>query len=397
MCPEPSELQELVRDLHQQATPWLPSGLGSRLHWGAPVLPAPGESTPLVVSTRQLNRLIEHRQGDFTVTVQAGLPLQDLQAALDGTNQWVPVDWPWGSGIDGEFSGSVGGLVARGLAGGLRQRHLGIRDQVIGIGVMRADGTTAKAGGQVVKNVAGYDLMRLFSGSWGSLGLITELTLRTQPRPRHRSGLLLLGPLEGLEKLRQTCLSAPLPPQRLDWWSRALSEVEQPALLLTLASISANAVAEQMQQVRMVADGLHVAVKRLEGQELKHAESRGWGAATPSPGKEGTWLLHMGVLPANARRLQEAVEKLNLHCNLAAGQGQGFAWSSGNGLKTDQVSQLRRHCLALGGELNVLMQPHSTDSALASWNASTAQNWIDAIKREFDPLQQLARGRLPGH
>ena len=397
MCPEPSELQELVRDLHRQATPWLPSGLGTRLNWGSPVLPAPGESKPLVLSTRQLNGLIEHRRGDFTVTVQAGLPLQDLQAALDQTNQWVPVDWPWGSGIDGEWSGSVGGLVARGLAGGLRQRHLGIRDQVIGIGVMRTDGTTAKAGGQVVKNVAGYDLMRLFSGSWGSLGLITELTLRTQPRPRHRAGLLMQGPMEGLEELRQRCLSAPLPPQRLDWWNRAMAEGEEPALLLTLASISANAVAAQVQQLKMVADALHVGVNRLEGHELKQAESRGWGAANPSHGKEGTWLLHLGVLPANARQLLDAIDTLNLHCTLAAGQGQGFAWSGSHELTADLVSRLRRQCQALGGELNVLMQTPSTESQLASWSTSTAQGWVDAVKREFDPLQQLARGRLPGH
>ena len=68
-----------------------------------------------------------------------------------------------------ESAGSIGGLVARGLAGGLRQQHLGVRDQIIGIGLLRSDGTSAKAGGRVVKNVAGYDLMRLLCGSWGSL------------------------------------------------------------------------------------------------------------------------------------------------------------------------------------------------------------------------------------
>ena len=82
ICPEPSALQELVRELHRQATPWLPGGLGSRLHWTAPVLPAPGEREPVVVSTRRLDQLLELRRGDFTVTVQAGLPLAELQEAL---------------------------------------------------------------------------------------------------------------------------------------------------------------------------------------------------------------------------------------------------------------------------------------------------------------------------
>ena len=190
ITPEPSELQELVRELHRLATPWQPAGLGSRLSWGPPV--APGSST---VSCRQLRGIVEHSPGDFTVTVQAGTPLVELQEELAHHRQWLALDWPWGSGPGGKASGSLGGLVARGLAGGLRQRYLGVRDQLIGIGLLRADGTAARAGGKVVKNVAGYDLMRLFTGSWGSLGLITELTLRTFPHPPQRRGLLLQGDL----------------------------------------------------------------------------------------------------------------------------------------------------------------------------------------------------------
>ncbi len=94
-------------------------------------------------------------------------------------------------------AGSIGGLVARGLAGGYRQRYLGVRDQLIGIALLRADGTAARAGGKVVKNVAGYDLMRPLCGSWGSLGLITAVTLRTQPIPPQRRGLRLHGQLRG--------------------------------------------------------------------------------------------------------------------------------------------------------------------------------------------------------
>ena len=120
--------------------------------------------------------MIDHAVDDLTITVEAGLPLNTLQELLAEQGQWLPVDWPRGG-----CAGSIGGLVARGLAGGLRQRHLAIRDQLIGIGLLRSDGIAAKAGGRVVKNVAGYDLMRLLCGSWGSLALITEVTLRLQP------------------------------------------------------------------------------------------------------------------------------------------------------------------------------------------------------------------------
>ena len=394
ICPEPSALQELVRDLHRQATPWLPSGLGSRLQWSDPVQPAPGESEPLVVSTRRLDQLLEHRRGDFTVTVQAGLPLAQLQSALAEANQWLALDWPWGSGAQGQGSGSVGGLVARGLAGGLRQRHLGVRDQVVGLSLMRADGTVARAGGQVVKNVAGYDLMRLLCGSWGSLGLITDVTLRTLPRPRHRSGLLLQGPAEALEPVRRLCLGAALAPQRLDWWTPALAHSEQPALLLALASISAAALNDQLEQLAAAATQRGLTVQQLPQEQLEALESRG-GGSDAEPEAQG-WLLQLGVLPAQAVELLGDLQRLNLACSLAAGAGLGLAWGPGAALADHQVEQLRRRCLALGGELIVLRQPASAAPPLPSWLDAPARPWIEAVKREFDPLQQLARGRLPG-
>ena len=150
-----SALIELVRQWHQDATPWIPSGLGQHLGWGPRL--DPGHA---VLSCRHLDRVIDHAVDDLTLPVEAGMPLDRLQALLAEQGQWLPVDLP----RDGN-AGSIGGLVARGLAGGLRQRHLGVRDQIIGIGLLRADGVEARAGGRVVKNVAGYDLMRLLCGS----------------------------------------------------------------------------------------------------------------------------------------------------------------------------------------------------------------------------------------
>ena len=201
-----SALIDLVRQWHQSGTPWSPSGLGTRLDWGPPLDPRHE-----VLSCRQLNRVIDHAVDDLTITVEAGLPLQDLQDLLAEQGQWLPIDWPRAGA-----PGSIGGLVARGLAGGLRQRHLGVRDQIIGIGLLRADGVEAHAGGRVVKNVAGYDLMRLLCGSWGSLALITELTLRLQPLRPARSGLLVDGELAAQEAFRSELLRSSLTPERCD-------------------------------------------------------------------------------------------------------------------------------------------------------------------------------------
>ena len=404
ICPEPSELQELVRQLHRQASPWLPAGQGSRLHWGAPVQPAPGESEPLVVSTARLDRLIEHCVGDFTVTVQAGMPLQQLQAELGRQQQWLAIDWPWGSGPAGEASGTVGGLVARGLAGGLRQRYLGVRDQLIGIGLLRADGTAARAGGKVVKNVAGYDLMRLFTGSWGSLGLITELTLRTFPLPPRRGGLLIRGPLQALETLRRRCIAAPLMPQRLDWWSPDGHDPAEASLLLSVVSVSAEAIQEQLSKHQAAAEATGLWVQRLDADGLLALEARGRGfgsedqAPEPEPTATTPWLLHLGVLPARAPELLGDPALRGVRLTVAAGAGVGMAWAAPAELPLHRVEELRRRCNALGGFLTVLQQPTAPGggSGVLAWGDAPSRPLIEAIKREFDPLQQLARGRLPG-
>ena len=387
MTPEPSELQELVRTLHQQASPWLPAGLGSRLDWGPPV--SPGSA---VVSCQKLNQILEHSPGDFTVGVQAGTPLVELQAALAHHGQWLAVDVPWGQ----PSQGSVGGLVARGLAGGFRQRYLGIRDQVIGISLLRADGTAAKAGGQVVKNVAGYDLMRLLAGSWGSLALITELNLRTLPIPTERRGLWITGELEGLATLSQWLLASSLSPERVDWQRQGPGPW---GLLISLASISGPTLAEQISCLQAKAEEFGLGAEVLDREALAAREIQGRGP-TPSDSDHNTnpaWLLRLGVKPSGCAELVRELSQPNLEALgvvISAGSGLGYAWANGADLPGYRAESLRRLCHQLGGYLTVLKQPAA--NALPAWLDAPSRPMVEAIKRQFDPKQQLARGRLPG-
>ncbi len=419
ITPEPHALEPLVRELHRQATPWLPAGQGSRLHWGAPV--AAGTT---VVSCRRLDRLLEHAVGDFTVTVQAGMPLRDLQAALAEAGQWLALDWPWGSDADGQGSGSIGGLVARGMAAGLRQRYLGVRDQVIGLALLRADGTAARAGGKVVKNVAGYDLVRLFAGSWGSLGLITELSLRTYPQPQRRRGLWLQGGLAELERLRQRLLAAPLAPELIDWWSaplaQAAGQAPEPGLLVSLASVSAAAIEAQLTEITSEAETAGLQPQRLDSERLEafRAVALGPGLGlgglnsgleSPGPTDDGLgldpgptpasdqgqqWLLRLGVLPSHGADLLGDPALAGVAAWLEGGSGLGLAWAPPQQLPAYRVEQLRRRCQELGGALTVLDQPAGAD--LPAWEDAPSRPLIEAVKRQFDPSQQLARGRLPG-
>ena len=436
ICPEPSELQELVRELHRQALPWLPSGLGSRLDWGPAVHPASD-----LVSTKRLDRILDHNPGDFTVTVQAGMPLLELQRQLAQQRQWLTVDWPWGSGPGGSGGGSVGGLVARGLAGGYRLRHLGLRDQLIGIGLLRADGTAARAGGRVVKNVAGYDLMRLLTGSWGSLALITEVTLRTQPLPPERRGLWLQGELADLAVFCRWLLGSSLSPERLDWQLFGGSNSGL-GLLVSLASISAQTLQEQISCIAANAaeqkcscseldvDALDAKlVQGVPGAQLGPVPP-GAGASSTSPASPlspaspispassviqsspassviqanppsqppaqspGGWLLRLAVPPDRLSELVGDLARNGLSLTGEAGSGLAMAWAEPQQLPSYRVEALRRRTQELDGYLTVLRQPAA--SAMPAWLDAPSRPLIEAVKRQFDPLQQLARGRLPG-
>ena len=368
------ELIALVRQWHDAASPWIPSGLGTRLDWGPPL-----DSSHPVLSCRGLNRVIDHAVDDLTITVEAGYPLGDLQALLAERGQWLPLDHP-----RGEAQGSIGGLVARGLAGGLRQLHLGVRDQIIGISLLRSDGVEASAGGRVVKNVAGYDLMKLLCGSWGSLALITELTLRVQPiRPAHAT-LLLHGDLSSQNSFRAELLRSTLTPESCDWQSQADGHWH---LRLLLSSVSDQAVADQLRRLEAIAGSHELKAERHAGVDPLECAR---------PCVDPTWLVRVALPTAVLHQLLNDGALLALqgwHWDLAAGAGCGDGWCS-EATASYQVNALRQKVIDLGGQLTVLKQPQG--AGVPAWLDAPARPVIEAVKRQFDPRQQLCRGRLPG-
>jgi glycolate oxidase FAD binding subunit len=143
-------------------------GAGTKLGWVA------AADAALEIATTGLDQVIEHNAGDLTAVLSAGVPLARAQELFAGEDQMLALDPP---GADA----TIGGVVATGDSGPLRSRYGGPRDLVVGMRVVLADGTIAKSGGQVIKNVAGYDLAKLFAGSFGTLGAITEVSVRLHP------------------------------------------------------------------------------------------------------------------------------------------------------------------------------------------------------------------------
>ena len=149
-------------------------GAGSRLGWGMPPT-----RCDLVIDMSRMTEVAEHSAGDLVARIRAGARMGDVAAVLAGAGQEIALDVP--------EQATIGGVVASGLAGPRRLRYGTPRDLLIGITIVRADGTVARSGGKVVKNVAGYDLGKLLAGSAGTLALITEATFRLHPLPAARA------------------------------------------------------------------------------------------------------------------------------------------------------------------------------------------------------------------
>ena len=161
----------LAAEAGRPVAPW---GGGTAASVGMPA-PRPG----LVLGLRRLNRLLEHEPGDLTATVEAGMIVEAFQTALRGRAQWMSLD-----PADARLA-TVGGVLATNAAGPRRHLYGTARDLLIGVTVVTADGAIVRGGGKVVKNVAGYDLPKLFVGSFGTLGVIVEATVKLRPLPDH--------------------------------------------------------------------------------------------------------------------------------------------------------------------------------------------------------------------
>ncbi len=163
----------------------IPRGGGTRMDFGLPPSRA-----DIVVSLERLNRIVAHEPADQTATVEAGITMAGLQAGLGKRGQYLPLDPPHGD------AGTLGGVLATNASGVLRTSFGTARDLVIGARVVQADGTVVRSGGQVVKNVAGYDLNKMYIGSLGTLGILAEVNLKLQPLPA--AGRLLIGTMAGI-------------------------------------------------------------------------------------------------------------------------------------------------------------------------------------------------------
>ncbi len=359
----------------------LPIGSGSKLHWGGLVRvePAAFEQGVIVVSCDRLNRLIEHAAGDLTVTVEAGMKYAELQRTLAQAGQFLAIDPTYSE------TATIGGIIATADTGSLRQRYRGVRDMLLGISFVRSDGKIAKAGGRVVKNVAGYDLMKLFTGSYGTLGIISQVTLRVYPQQQASGTVVLVGEKNNIAQATQTLLSSALTPVAVDLLSTKLVtelDLGKGVGLITRFKSIIDSVEEQSNQLLEMGDNLGLNYTRYHDYEAELWQKLKQLIWNDKPSTE--IICKIGVMPNKAVETlhQPALEKgFGL---IHAGSGLGELHL--NSVTSETILELRHWCESIGGFLTVLSAPLEIKQKLDVWGYN--QNALDImrrIKQQFDP------------
>ena len=358
-------------------------GGGTKLAWGRP--PGPID---LLLETGGLDRVLAHRHGDLTATLQAGARLAHVQRTLAAHQQWLPLD----SAFD---RATIGGLIATNDSGPLRQRYGTPRDLLIGITLATTAGRLVKSGGQVVKNVAGYDLGKLMSGSHGSLAAIVDATFKLAPRPAASATVTATyAELEPLEAAVRRVQGSQLEPLAFD--VHALFGRERTAQLLVRFAATPAAVAQQCTEgARLLAPA---DVSTTEGS----TEAAVWHEQTAMiwsrPGAIARVAWHVSSLGSLLAELHEQARREHACIELSgrAGVGAGFIrLDAAVDVQARVVTALRRATPALGA-VSLLRADRSLKARVDVWGSpSSATPALDAIKQALDPQNTLNAGRGP--
>lgn len=418
---EPGTADELARCLRWARGAGLrvtPRGGGTKLGWGNP--PA---ACDLVLSTRRLDRVREHAWADMTVIVDAGCRVADLQRALAEHGQHLALDPLWPE------RATVGGILSTNDSGPLRLRYGSLRDLVIGITVALPDGTLARSGGKVVKNVAGYDLAKLFTGALGTLGVIVEAIFRLHPLPRQTRSLTFGGTPAALNQLLLAILASRLTPTGLQLRAAPSGAHLDVRFDGTAAGILAQIdqidqicqvdLVDQVDDVRHQAAPVSAPADAPAGVWASHqAIWEGADGADGAAGAAPALVARLSVLPARIAAACALVERAAAARSLAwqmvvQGVGAGYVRLTG---KAGDEPALRATLLELreelgdassrsdiggmggmGGTLVALGCPLAVKRGLDVWGAAgDAQPVMVRIKQHFDPDGTLSPGRFLG-
>lgn len=373
------ELSAVLRYANEAGLRVAPRGGGTKLTWGNP--PA---SVDLIVSTSRLNQITEHAWADLTVTVEAGCTMQNLQERLAQHGQRLALDAMWPE------RATVGGVLSTNDSGVLRLRFGGMRDLVIGVTLALADGTLARSGGKVVKNVAGYDLSKLATGAMGTLGVIARASFRLHPLPQNTRTLSISAP--SLAEM-QHCISAIQDSQLAPSALQLRLSANRPAEIDVLFEGTPPGLEAQEAHLRDLVEPLSVTET---GAEMWAARQHLWSSAKTEA------VAKVSMLPAEIATIFDAVRRV---ASAHHAQWSSVVQATGLGLlrldgATEQLQTALRELRAAlerrGGSLVILRHPSDMPPLDAWGDAGDTQELMRAIKQRLDPRGTLNPARFAG-
>jgi len=370
-------------------------GGGTQLDMGLP--PTGGD---ILLSTARLNQIVEHVPQDLVVIAEAGLPVTTLQETLAKTHQWLALD------PDLAPEATIGGLVATNATGPRRLRYGGVRDSIIGVRVVLADGTIAKGGGKVVKNVAGYDLPKLFTGALGTLGVIVSATFRLYPLPvASRTVHIAAFSMTPLCELAVRIIGSTLVPTIIDIvGDTTRANTYTMAVRFEMGQEAVTAQADTL--LAMIAD-IHgdvvQAAQTLEGD----AEVQFWAQTKHTTiiknGSPNTLTLKASLLPTETAHwltnLEQVCQQQEVQATWRVHAGHGLIsvrLVGDDAALIASVNKLRQKAMEQKGSVVVTEAPFQLAQQLDVWGPVPALSVMRNIKARFDPHNTLNPGRFVG-
>lgn len=379
---EPANEQEIAAVVKVAARAGLhviPRGGGSKIAWGN--APRSGE---LIVSIRRMSRVVEHAFGDMTATVEAGCNFELLQNILSAHGQRVALDPLWPD------RATAGGILSVNDSGPLRLRFGSLRDLIIGITLVLPDGTVAKSGGKVVKNVAGYDLPKLATGSLGTLGIITQAIFRLHPTPRESRTLTFVSS----DGKVASALMLAIQGSKLVPTGLQLRTGDSPRYEIDVRFEGTGVGCDsQCEQLLQMASGM----TRIDTpNDIWNARESLWNGSSPAA------VCKFTLLPTE---LEPYIEQLSMTAAQKKANWRLVAQAVGVGLlrveagETEVLADLLRALRAglekRGGSLSIVSCPLQMKSKVDMWgSAGNALALMRSIKAQFDPAGMLNPGRF---
>jgi glycolate oxidase FAD binding subunit len=373
------EASETVAWASREKLSLLTRGAGTKMAWGPPV-----ESIGVLLSTSRLNKVVAHRHGDLTATIEAGAAIADVNRALGQHRQWIPLD-PYSGDL-----ATIGGLVATNDSGPRRHRYGAPRDLIIGIDFVRGDGRVAKGGGIVVKNVAGYDLPRLMTGSFGTLGVIVSATFKLYPLTAASRTLVVdLKDPHALGALAGKILGSHLTPTALEF------QIPPLRLMVRFESIEASVEQQSTNAIKLINDA------GFTGRLATRDEEHELWARHGRPAADAT-AVKVSTLPTELPSALTLIDKLAGSANYTAAGRAGLGvfvvqLTGARDIQKKVISGLRESLPAGRGSAVLMSGSRDLRKEIDAWGPiGDALPLMKAVKHQFDPNQILNPGKGPG-